>query len=122
MGIEQICKTISNFFNNVRPAFPQLPKMLLVCSMMRRPGLSTIQSVANITKDLNKLGIPTGAMPDGSSNLTIGFVYALVNEVFRALKFDASVQGGAQIGSLMGQAGPFPAINTMNGEVRCTIN
>ena len=122
MGIEQICKTISNFFNNVRPAFPQLPKMLLVCSMMRRPGLSTIQSVANITKDLNKLGIPTGAMPDGSSNLTIGFVYALVNEVFRALKFDASVQGGAQIGSLMGQAGPFPCINTTNGEVRCTIS
>lgn len=122
MGIEQICKTISNFFNNVRPPFPQLPKMLLVCSMMRRPGLSTIHSVANITKDLNKLGIPTGSMPDGSSNLTIGFVYALVNEVFRALKFDASVQGGVQIGSLMVQAGPFPGTNTMNGEVRCEIN
>ena len=122
MGIEQICKTISNFFNNVRPAFPQLPKMLLVCSMMRRPGLSTIQSVANITKDLNKLGIPTGKNPAGCENMSLGSSYAIINELFRSFKFDASVQGGFQIGSLMGQAGPFPAINTMNGEVRCTIN
>lgn len=122
MGIEQICKTISNFFNNVRPPFPQLPRLLMVCSMIRRPGLSTIQSVSNITKDLNKLGIPTGQMPDGSSNLTIGFSYAVTNEIFRALKQDASVQGGVQSGTLTIQAGPFPGTNTMEGMVQCQIN
>ena len=56
MGIEQICKTIANFFDNIRPPFPQLSRILLVCSMIRRPGLSAIQSVSNIVKDLNKLG------------------------------------------------------------------
>ena len=122
MGIEQICKTISNFFNNVRPPFPQLPRMLLVCSMIRRPGLSTIQSVANITKDLNKLGIPTGSMPDGSPNLTIGFAFANTKEIYRALKNDASVQGGLQLASLMVQAGPFTGTNTLNGNVDCKIN
>lgn len=122
MGIEQICKTISNFFDNVRPPFPQLPKLLLVCSMIRRPGLSVIQSVANITKDLNKLGIPTGSMPDGSANLTIGFAFATTNEIYRALKNDASVQGGVQTGSLMIQAGPFPGTNIMVGDVKCKIN
>lgn len=101
MGIEQICKTISNFFNNVRPPFPQLPRLLLVCSMIRRPGLSVIQSVANITKDLNKLGIPTGAMPDGSPNLTIGVSFAITKEHYRAFKKDASVQGGSQPGTMM---------------------
>lgn len=101
MGIEQICKTISNFFNNVRPPFPQLPRLLLVCSMIRRPGLSVIQSVANITKDLNKLGIPTGAMPDGSANLTVGFTFANTNEIYRAIKKDASIQVGIQPGSMM---------------------
>lgn len=101
MGIEQICKTISNFFNNVRPPFPQLSRLLLVCSMIRRPGLSVIQSVANITKDLNKLGIPTGAMPDGSANLTVAFTFANTNEIYRAIKKDASIQVGIQPGSMM---------------------
>ncbi len=122
MGIEQICKTISNFFNNVRPPFPQLSRLLLVCSMIRRPGLSVIQSVANITKDLNKLGIPTGSMPDGSANLTIGFAFASTNEVYRAMKNDASIQVGIQPGTLMVQAGPFPGTNTMPGMGYAKLN
>ena len=99
MGIEQICQTISNFFNNVRPPFPQLSRLLLVCSMIRRPGLSVIQSVANITKDLNKLGIPTGSMPDGSANLTIGFTFGVTKEHYRAIKHDMSIQTTTQPGS-----------------------
>jgi hypothetical protein len=119
MGIEQICKTISNFFNNVRPPFPQLSRLLLVCSMIRRPGLSVIQSVANITKDLNKLGIPTGSMPDGSANLTVAFTFANTNEIYRAMKNDASIQVGAQPGSMMvtaygANAGGPIVVNGMN--------
>jgi hypothetical protein len=101
MGIEQICKTISNFFENIRPPFPQLSRILLVSSMVRRPGLSTIQSVANITKDLNKLGIPTGQMPDGSPNLTIAFAFANTKEIYRGIKKDMSIQVGIQPGSAM---------------------
>ena len=101
MGIEQICKTISNFFSNVRPPFPQLSRLLLVCSMIRRPGLSVIQSVANITKDLNKLGIPTGKNPAGCDNMSLGYTYAYINEIYRAFKKDASIQVGVQPGSLM---------------------
>lgn len=103
MGIEQICTTINNFFNNVRPPFPQLSRLLLVCSMIKRPGLSTIQSTANIVKDLNKLGIPTGPMPDGSPNLTVGVTFANTKEIFRALKKDASIQGGGVPGDAMVQ-------------------
>lgn len=104
MGIEQICKTISNFFDNIRPPFPQLSRILLVCSMIRRPGLSTIQSVANITKDLNKLGIPTGPMPDGSANLTVAFAFASTKEIYRGIKKDMSIQVGIQPGT-MGSVG-----------------
>ena len=119
MGIEQICQTITNFFNNVRPPFPQLSRLLLVCSMIRRPGLSVIQSVANITKDLNKLGIPTGAMPDGSANLTVAFTFANTKEIYRGVKKDASVQVGFQPGSMMltafgGNAGGPITVQGMN--------
>jgi hypothetical protein len=51
--------------------------------------------VSNIVKDLNRLGIPTGPMPDGSANLTVAFTFANTKEHFRALKFDASVQCGS---------------------------
>ena len=101
MGIEGICNTIANLFNNVRPAFPQLSRLLMVCSMIRRPGLSVIQSVANIVKDLNKVGIPTGPMPDGSPNLTVAFTFASTKETYRAVQKDASVQVGIQPGSMM---------------------
>ena len=100
MGIAQICQTIGNYFSNVRPPFPQLSRILLVCSMIKRPGLSVLQSVANITKDLNKLGIPTGSMPDGSTNLTVAFALASTKETYRAIKKDMSIQVGIQPGTM----------------------
>ena len=115
MGIEQICQTITNFFNNVRPPFPQISRILLVCSMIRRPGLSTIQSVSNIVKDLNRLGIPTGPMPDGSANLTVGAFFASTKETYRGIKNDLSIQVGFQPGTLNIQAGPFPGTNITPG-------
>lgn len=101
MGIQQICNTITNFFKNVRPPFPQLSRLLVVCSAIKRPGLSTIQSTANIVKDLNKLGIPTGPMPDGSPNLTVALAFASTKEIYRGMKEDASIQVGCQPGTMM---------------------
>ena len=115
MGIAQICQTVNNFFNNVRLPFPQISRILLICSMIRRPGLSTIQSVANITKDLNKLGIPTGPMPDGSPNLTVAFAFANTKEIYRGIKKDMSIQVGIQPGTLNIQAGPVPGTNITPG-------
>ena len=101
MSIKQICESITKLFTNALPPFPQLPRILLVCSMIKRQGLSAIRSTSNIVKDLNKLGIPTGTMPDGSPNLTVAFAFASTKENFRALKKDASVQVGVQPGSMM---------------------
>lgn len=101
MGIAQICQTISNYFSKVRAPFPQLSGILLVCSMIRRPGLSVLQSVANITKDLNKLGIPTGPMPDGSPNLTVAFTFASTKETYRAIRKDMMIQAAIQPGTAM---------------------
>ena len=101
MSIKQICESITKLFTNALPPFPQLPRILLVCSMIKRQGLSAIRSTSNIVKALNKLGIPTGPMPDGSPNLTVAFAFASTKENFRALKKDASVQVGVQPGSMM---------------------
>jgi hypothetical protein len=68
--------------------------------MIRRPGLSTIQSTANIVKDLNRLGIPTGPMPDGSANLTVGTMFASTKEIYRGIKDDMSIQVGITPGTI----------------------
>jgi len=123
MGISQICESIKNFFSQTRPPVQQLPRILLVCSLIKRPGLSTIVSVSNIVKDLNMMGIPTGPMPDGSPNLTVAHAYAVTKEIFRALKLDAVVQVGLGPATLNIQAGPYMGTNlncgndTMNGTI-----
>ena len=86
-----------------------------MCSMIKRPGLSVVNSVSNITKDLNRIGIPTGTMPDGSTNLTIGFTYAVVNEVYRAIRKDMSIQVGIQPGTLNIVSGPGAGTNVTPG-------
>ena len=96
MGITEICNSITNTFKAKRPPFPQLNRLMMVCSMVKRPGLSVIQSTSNIVKDLDKLGIPTEPMPDGSPNLTVSFVYTVVKEIYRALRIDAMVQAGVK--------------------------
>lgn len=103
MGIEAICNTIKNLFDTVRAPFPQINRLLLICSMVKRPGLSTIHSVSNVVKDLNKLGIPTGPMPDGSPNMTVAHTFANINEIYRAMRNDASVQAAIDGGSMLFQ-------------------
>jgi hypothetical protein len=123
MGISQICKTIKNFFQTTRPPVQQLPRVLLACSLIKRPGLSTVVSVANIVKDLNMMGIPTGPMPDGSPNLTVAHAYAVTKEIFRALKLDAVVQVAIGPAALNIQVGPVMGTNinclneTANGQI-----
>jgi hypothetical protein len=125
MGIKQICNTIKNYFKDTRQAFPVLPGLLIVCSMGKRPGLSTVQSTANIVSALSKLGIPTGAMPDGSANMTVGFAYANIKEIFRAIAKDLNIQGALLPGSLdivVGGAGGAVGKNVNTGIGKVSFN
>ena len=94
MNVTQICNSIIALFKKKIPPMPQLPRSLVVSSSVKKEGLSTIKSTSNVVTELNKLGIPTDKMPDGSPNLTIAFIQAITEERNRSLKFDASFQVG----------------------------
>lgn len=100
MTIESISNSIRNLFTQVRKPVKILSQALILCSALKRPGMSTVLSVANIVKDLNKFGIPTGPMPDGSPNLTVAMVYAVVNEVQRSIREDMVIQIAMNPGSI----------------------
>lgn len=115
MGIEQICNSIKNVFQTVRPPASQISRILIICSMIKRPGLSVIVSTSNVIKDLNKLGIPTGIMPNGEPNHTNLITFSTFKEGYRGIKFDLSIQTGNMIGSETVQVGPAAGINTTPG-------
>jgi len=96
MNINTVVNKINSFFqaidNKLTKVIP-MPAILLLCAALQRRGLSVLTSVSNICKLLEEYGIPTGPNPDGSTNLNVMFVHAVVSEVYRALQEDAVVQG-----------------------------
>lgn len=90
MNVKQICDTIKNAIEqNSRKAVATIPAIVLLCSLAKRPGLSTIMSVINVIQVLKMKGIYTGPNPDGSPNLLLQVIYAVIDEIYRALRHDA---------------------------------
>ena len=100
MNVESISKKIDNMFDAPKSTAPKLPSMLVAIGATQKPGLSAIQSVGNIVKELNEHNIPTDALPDGSENNTVALVIAIVKEIFRAMREDASIQVSYPMGSI----------------------
>lgn len=126
IGFEKITKAIETLLKSARKAAPKINGFILACSLMQRPGLSTLVSAANIAKDLAKLGIPTGKGPDGSDNLIIASVISVMEETYRALREDGVVESAILPGTLTfvgtGANGGGPIVvtgpNITTGEVK----
>lgn len=119
MGIIELCQTIQNTITNyTRKPFMALSGLIMVCSLAKRPGLSTILSTANIIKNIAAEGIKTDQMDDGERNFLNVYTKAVVSEIFRALQDDANVQIALGPGAMMsvgtgGNAGG-PVVVTSN--------
>lgn len=93
IGIESVTNSIKNLFNTtLRKPASIIPGIIMLCSLAKRPGLSTLISYGKIIQELSKCGMPTNPLPDGSANMMNKMVYSIVNEVYRALKEDVNIQ------------------------------
>lgn len=101
LGIESVTNAIRDLFDNkLRKAANVIPGIIMICSLAKRPGLSCMLSFGNIVQEMEKDGIPTGPLPDGTPNLMNKMVYHVVCETFRALKEDANIQVAIAPGSI----------------------
>ena len=114
MNVKTICTTLKNVAEKtIRAAFPQIPAIVLLCSLAKRPGLSTIMSIANIVQRFKEKGIPTEPNEDGTPNLNVQMAYIIADEIYRALREDANIQGACApgavnfLGSGAGPSGPI---------------
>lgn len=98
--IQKIVNTLNSLFKRVRQPAQTVSPILTLCSSMQKPGLSTVHSLARIVTKMKKLGIPTDPMPDGSMNLNVGLVAAIIDEVYRAMREDAQVTIAMSPGSI----------------------
>lgn len=94
--IERISQTITNTFNAIRPAVPSIPSILLVCEVMRRPGLSAIALTSAIIRRLPEAGIETGVNCDGSPNKINGLVKIMCEEIVNEIKTNGVALVGIQ--------------------------
>lgn len=100
MGIKEICGMLKAAMEKYsRAPFQAISGLIMVCSLAKRPGLSAILSTARIINEINKNGINTGPMEDGSPNQLDIVVHEITKEIYRALREDANIQTAMGPGS-----------------------
>lgn len=104
MNISSLVNSITNTLNSARIPAGILPPILLKCTSITRPGLSAYKIATEVIQNNEKLGIPTGANPNGSENLINAYTYSIVKCMVEAIKNDASVQVAIPMQSLLIQA------------------
>lgn len=124
--ITNISNAINSAFKAVRPPFPAIPPLLLLCELYTRPGLSAIALTGAIIQRLPEAGIPTGVNPDGSPNLISAFVRIISEEVIKEIKDHAKVTNVIEPGSIMatgvgGNAGGPVVVNSVNTMISQTL-
>lgn len=89
--IQTIADGIGAAFDFVRPALVPIPPLIMVCSVMQRPGLSAIALAAAIIRRLPEAGINTDALADGSQNKVTAFVRVFAEEIVNEFKDNARI-------------------------------
>lgn len=104
INVKTISDEITKLMNFCRPPKAALPTLLLVCSLIRRPGMSASLIASKCLSKQGRMGLKGGPMPDGSTNGYEAMVVNLVKEITDAIKFDGVGQAATPIGafSIMG--------------------
>jgi hypothetical protein len=93
IGIEQVSNSIKRLFDTtLRKPASIIPGIIMLCSLAKRPGLSPLISFGRIIQGIEKQGIPTEPLPDGSPNLMNIMMKEIVSETYRAIKEDMNIQ------------------------------
>lgn len=115
MGIKEISNFITNQINSVRKAATKLPALLILCSALKRPGMSSMVTTANIIQRLPEAGISNLVNADGTPNVTAQLIRLIVEEIFKEFRNNAIVEtvippfAGKMVGTITTPAGACAA-------------
>lgn len=89
--VQTIADGITSAFEFVRPSLTAIPPLIMICSVMQRPGVSAIALAAAVISRLPEAGINTDALDDGSQNKITAFVRIFAEEIVNEFKNNARV-------------------------------
>lgn len=99
--VTTIANGIEKAFSFVRPPLAEIPTLLMLCSMLKRPGLSAIALTSAIIQRLPEAGINTDVNEDGSQNKILSFVRIIAEELVNEIKENARVDVAITPGSVV---------------------
>lgn len=118
LNLNTITNVINGALNGIKTPASVLPPFLLLCTAIKRSGMSASRTASSAIAGNASLGIKTSENPDGSPNMVNEFTYNIVNSVIDALKTDAVIHVAIPAGSLSIQSnganagGPVVSIGT----------
>jgi len=107
---KSVVDEILNLLNLAIPGGSRPPTFALATAGLL-PGSSPTRAMANITENIQKLGLPTGDMPDGSPNL-------MIPSIFQQLK--GSEDEKLENGVVHTWCAPVAVGLVVTGPIRCT--
>lgn len=121
ISTKKICESIENIFKANKQPAKLLPLIIMSSSLLKRPGLSAMESSARVIASQSDFGAPTAAQfSDGTDNKMNKLIYSIISEIYRALQIDANIQVVIPPGSItsIGQGenagGPMVVTSTNN--------
>lgn len=122
--VQTISDAIDSAFNFIRPSLVEIPSLIMLCSVIQRPGISVINIVANIIKREGECGAYVGVMPDGSPNVMNRIYRVIVEEVIKEIRLNARVDIAIAPGSITSfgtganAGGPLSVFSTNTSPVK----
>lgn len=118
MDILSICSSLKDAINSIKiPATP-IPPAILALGGQFRSGINPSMVAANIIQRQNEAGAPFGPSADGSANIAEAMEVIRIEEIMKALKYDAQVQVAIApgmvnfVGTCVTPAGPGTIVGT----------
>lgn len=100
-GIEKIINSISKILESIRPPVIPIPAILLLCTVFKRPGLSSLNVAARVIRRQAEFGAPTGVLPDGTQNKMNALIYIMADEVVREIQRNSVIESVIPPGTMM---------------------
>lgn len=110
MTINGIAKSLQKMMEAVRLPVMTIPAIMLICSVIKRPGMSAMMAAADAIQNQTEYGAPPGDLPDGTPNMMNAEKYNIIKSIYKDITRNGVVQiaipaGGIQVTVTGGNAG-----------------
>ena len=101
LSVQTICERIEKLISTVRIPLPSIPAALIACSVINRPGLSSMMMASEIIRRQAEAGAPFGKLPDGSDNIMEKMERIRCETIVNAIKNNLKVECAISPGSII---------------------